>query len=60
MQGPEWQDYRSAVQELDAAVKRPRRLLGKEFEEEHQRIEAAEKTCEAARRVMLAYLRSDK
>jgi predicted DNA-binding protein (MmcQ/YjbR family) len=62
MNAQEWdklmQEYRASVEELNTAVKRSRRLVGKEFEEEHQRIEDAKRRCENARQAMLGYLRS--
>jgi hypothetical protein len=50
------QDYRTAVDHLDSLVKRSRHLMGKEFDDEHERIEQAEKACERARRAMHDYL----
>lgn len=59
MQREEWnqllQNYRVAVNYLDSVVKHSRRLMGKEFEEEHQRIEEAKKACEKARRALGEY-----
>jgi len=52
------QAYRLAVGELDSAVKRASRLVGKEFEDEHKRIEQAQKACEKARRDLNDFLNS--
>lgn len=61
MLGPEWdrlmREYRDAVQELDSVVKRSRRLLGKEFEDEQKHIETVQKKCEAIRRAMREHLK---
>lgn len=50
-------EYRDAVQELDSVVKRSRRLLGKEFEDEQKHIETVQKKCEAIRRAMREHLK---
>jgi hypothetical protein len=53
------QSYRAAIADLDSAVRRSRRLVGKEFQEEHQRIEDAKHACEKARRALTDYLGRD-
>ena len=50
------QAYRDAVQDLDSAVKRARRLVGKEFDDEHRRIDEAQNACDRARGALSEFL----